>query len=88
MFAGMTATMFDVTINNDQIFRGARMFQLSIDPSSLPSNVTIGDIGQATVTILDDDCKLFTKYTSCSAINNCCVAQKFVEFMIRTLPCQ
>ena len=53
----MTTTMFDVSINNDQIFRGARTFQLSIDPSSLPSDVTIGDIGQATVTILDDDCK-------------------------------
>ena len=53
----MTAATFDVSINNDQIFRGARTFQLSIDPSSLPNNVTIGDIGQATVTILDDDCK-------------------------------
>ena len=55
IFAGITAATFDVSINNDQIFRGARTFQLSIDPSSLPNNVTIGDIGQATVIILDDD---------------------------------
>ena len=64
MFAGMTTTTFDVTINNDQIFRGARTFQLSIDPSSLPSNVNIGDIGQATVTILDDDRKYKSKCSS------------------------
>ena len=30
---------------------------LIIDPSSLPGNVTVDDPGQATVTIMDDDCK-------------------------------
>ena len=56
-FAGMTTTTFNVIISNDDIYRGVRSFQLSIDPSSLPSNVAIGNIGQATVTIADDDCK-------------------------------
>ena len=54
---GTTVATFDVIILNDDSFRGARRFQLSIDPSSLPDNVTIGDIDQATVTIVDDDCK-------------------------------
>ena len=55
--AGTTTAMFDVIILNDDMFRGARRFQLSIDPSSLPDNVTTGDINQATVTIVDDDSK-------------------------------
>lgn len=55
--AGATTTTFDIIISNDDMFRGARRFQLAVDPSSLPSNVTIGNTGQATVTIVDDDCK-------------------------------
>ena len=55
--AGTTIATFDVIINNDDMFRGARRFQLSIDPSSLPDNVTTDNINQATVTIVDDDSK-------------------------------
>ena len=56
-FAGTTTTTFDVLISNDDIHRGARSFQLSINQLSLPNNVTIGNISQATVNIVDDDCK-------------------------------
>ena len=62
--AGTTTAIFDVVILNDDRFRGARRFHISIDPSSLPDNVTIGDIAQATITIVDDDGK---------HINNVCV---------------
>ena len=55
--SGTTTTTFDITLNNDQTFRGTRMFELSIDPSSLPNSVSIGNIGQATVIITDDECK-------------------------------
>ena len=56
-FAGTTTTTFDVLISNDDIHRGARSFQLSINQLSLPNNVAIGNISQATVNIVDDDCK-------------------------------
>ena len=36
---------------------GDENFKLNINSSSLPSNVTRGDPGQATVTIVDDDGK-------------------------------
>ena len=54
---GTTTATFDVIILSDDRFRGTRMFQLSIDPSSLPDNVTAGGIGQAMVIIIDDDSK-------------------------------
>ena len=52
--AGQTTATFDVPINDDNILEDNENFILTIDPSSLPSNVTIGDPGQATVTIVDD----------------------------------
>lgn len=55
--AGTTTATFDVVINNDDMFRGSRRFQLLINSSSLPSNVVIGNISQATVTIEEDDSK-------------------------------
>ena len=60
--AGTTAATFDVFISNDDIYRGARRFQLSISPLSLPNNATIGDIDETTVTIVDDDCKYILLY--------------------------
>ena len=63
-FAGTNSTTLDVIISNDDIYRGARRFQLSISQLSLPINVTSGDIGQATVTIVDDDCKYILLYVN------------------------
>ena len=47
--------MFDISITNDNTFEGNENFILIINSSSLPSNITHGDPGQATVTIVDDD---------------------------------
>ena len=51
----ITSISFDVPINNDNIFEGDEEFMLSIDRSSLPTDVVVGD--SVTVTIIDDDCK-------------------------------
>ena len=48
---------FDVLINDDNIVEGNEVFNLTIDVSSLPSDVTAGIPLQATVTVADDDCK-------------------------------
>ena len=55
--AGSTRTLLDISINDDVIVEGIENFTLIIDPSSLPSNITIGRYNQPTVTILDNDCK-------------------------------
>ena len=48
---------FDVSIISDDIFEHNETFQLSIDSSSLPLNVSTGYPDQATVIIINDDCK-------------------------------
>ena len=55
--AGQTSVPFDVPINNDNICEGNEVFDVTIDPSSTPSFVTVGSPDQATVTIVDDECK-------------------------------
>lgn len=54
-----TRVSFTVPISNDDMFEGNEDFTLTIDPSSLTSHVTTSDPDQATVTIIDDDCKYF-----------------------------
>ena len=54
----MTSVAFDVPINDDNIYEGSEDFMITIDPSTLPDNVTVGDPGEATVNIQDDDSKL------------------------------
>ena len=39
------------------ILEDSENFMLTINPSALPNGVTVGDSGQATVTIVNDDCK-------------------------------
>ena len=52
--AGTTSVPFDVPINDDMILEGFEDFILTIDPDSLPStDFSVGDPGQATVTIVD-----------------------------------
>ena len=53
--AGMTSVTFNVSITDDNILEVNENFVLTIDPSSLPTCVTHGNLGHATVTILDDD---------------------------------
>ena len=61
--AGQTNATFDVTINDDNILESNENFTLTINSSSLPTGVTHGDPGQATVTIMDNDRKLLLSYT-------------------------
>ena len=51
--AGETHVTFKVSITNDIIMEENENFNLTIDPSSLSSDITV--INQATVTIVDDD---------------------------------
>ena len=55
--AGTTEGYTDIVLVNDNIYENDEMFNLMIDPSSLPSNVTVYNFDQATVTILNDDCE-------------------------------
>jgi len=55
--AGVTSVTFDVPITDDSILEDNENFMLTIDQSSLPTNVNRGDPGGATVTIVNDDCK-------------------------------
>ena len=61
--AGQTTATFDVPINDDNILEGNENFMLTINSSSLLTDVTRGDPGQATVTIMDNDRKLLLSYT-------------------------
>ena len=55
--AGETTATFNVPINDGNIYEGNENFMLTIDETSLPTGVTRGDPGEATVTIVDDDRK-------------------------------
>ena len=46
--------MFNVSINDDDMFEGNENFTLAIDVS-LPTGIMVGDPRQATVIIVDDD---------------------------------
>ena len=51
----VTRFPLNVTIVNDNILENNETFNVTINSSSLPSNVRVGDPGQATVIIRDDD---------------------------------
>ena len=55
--AGDTTAKFDVLITDDNILEEIENFTLTINSSSLPTNVTVGDPNEATVTIVDNDRK-------------------------------
>ena len=55
---GVINTQFNIIINDDNILEVDEKIMLTISPSSLPSGVTVGDSGQTTVTIVNDDSKL------------------------------
>ena len=55
--AGAKIVLFDIVIINDNIQENDEIFNLSINALSLPNNVTIGDPGQTTITILANDGK-------------------------------
>lgn len=55
--AGVAEIAIDVSIHNDNILEGNENFSLTINESSLRSRVTVGDSGNVTVIIVDDDGK-------------------------------
>ena len=56
--AGMTSIALNATeISNDEILEENENFYLTINSSSLPNDITTGSPLQATVVIMDDDCK-------------------------------
>ena len=60
----MTTATFEVPITDDMILERDENFTLTINEATLPDNVTRGDPGQATVTIVDNDreCKIIHSY--------------------------
>ena len=56
--SGVTNVSFDIMISDNNQPESDETFYLIINSFSLPHNITITDLGQATVIILDDDCKL------------------------------
>ena len=59
--AEMTSVSFNISITNDEIFEGNETFDLILNISSQLLNVTVGDIGQATVIILNVDGEQYAK---------------------------
>ena len=51
---GVTSVSFNVTITNDNVLETIENFNLNIVGDSLPANVILGEIDQATVTIVND----------------------------------
>ena len=56
--ARVTSVPFKVSLNDDNILEKNENFVLTINQSSLPSGVTIGNPSLTTVTIVDNDRKL------------------------------
>ena len=53
--AGDTHALFNVSILDDDMEESSESFGLTIDPLSLPTDVTIDDPSKAKVTIMDND---------------------------------
>ena len=59
--ASAISVPFNIPINDDNISEGSENFTLTIN-SSLPTGVMVGDPGQATVTIVDNDRKFWLNF--------------------------
>ena len=58
--ANATYVTFNISIVDDNVYESNNeTFMLAINSSSLPTNVSLGYPSQATVTIVDDDGKLW-----------------------------
>ena len=53
--AGTTEASFNVSLTDDNIFESNENFIITIDPSSLPNNVTVGEPRRVTVIVVDND---------------------------------
>ena len=54
----VTTRLVDIPVCDDRVFEGDERFSILIVSNSSPDNVISGSLDQATVIILDDDCKL------------------------------
>ena len=57
--AGKTQASFNVSLTDDNVFESNENFMITIDPSSLLNNVTVGDRKRVTVIIMDNDGNYF-----------------------------
>lgn len=55
--AGGTIASFEFSSINDDVLESNENIILTIDPSSLPNDVTVGISDNSTITILDDEGK-------------------------------
>ena len=55
--AGETVAYFNVSIRDDDVLEGNEKFNVTINATSLPTQVIVSDPNQATVTVVDDDGK-------------------------------
>ena len=58
--AGQTTATFNVPINDDNVIEGTENFMLTIDSSSLPTGLSVGDPGHVTVTIIEEGKEVLT----------------------------
>ena len=60
--ANVTTQLLDISVCDDKVFESNESFTISIVSNSLPDNVMDGNLSQATITIVDDDCKFSIFY--------------------------
>jgi len=77
--AGVTSVPLNVPINNDNICERNENFNLTINSTSLPSDVTVGDTSSTTVAIVDDE--------GMYVLRNCPIVWQFFTFILYTLVC-
>ena len=58
--AQSTRASFDVVIIDDSILESDENFVIAINPTSLPSSVTVGNHSNVRITIMDDEGKLIS----------------------------
>ena len=61
--AGVNSSQLNILITDDNILEDDETFNLTINQSSLPDGVVVGDPSQVTVTIVDDDGEGITLYS-------------------------
>ena len=62
--ANVTTQLLDIPVCDDEVFESNESFSISVVSNSLPDNVMDGSLNQATIVIVDDDCKfVFISYS-------------------------
>ena len=56
--AGVTLATFRISLTDDNILEGNENFLLTINETSLPGLLTRSHPDEATVTVVDNDCKM------------------------------